>query len=157
MNEFYSVKEVAKMLSVNIETVRRWIRRNELRADEIGGNIGYRITSEQLNDFLKIHKKWEGSVNLISDMKDLNMAKRELSLSDISKMGFGETLKSLFASNDEENYKSKRMEIITRKNELIQNKQKLISTINMLKDQLLQTEAQILELDYIEETLDKEE
>lgn len=157
MNEFYSVKEIATMLSVNIETVRRWIRRNELRADDIGGNVGYRVTSEQLNDFLKIHKKWERSMNLLSDSKNLSKAKRDLNLSDLTKMGFGETLKNLFASNDEENLKWKKIEIITRKNELIQNKNKLLSTINMLEDQLLQTETQILELTYLEEAWGKEE
>ena len=128
LNEFYNVKEVAKMLSVNTETVRRWIRRGELAADDFGGNVGYRITLAQLENFLKNHKKWEYRVE---EKDSRNRHKRDLTLEDISEMGFSETLTYLLASNEDAHTKRKKVEIISQKNKLIENRNQIIRTINI--------------------------
>lgn len=49
----YSVEDVAKELDVHPDTVRRWIRRGELQAIDLGGSAGYRITREALDRFLQ--------------------------------------------------------------------------------------------------------
>lgn len=48
----YSVYQVADQLGVNAETVRRWIRKEELAALLFPGTIGYRVRSSALQDFL---------------------------------------------------------------------------------------------------------
>jgi len=49
----YTVEEIAQELGVHPDTVRRWIRRGELDAIDLGGSAGYRISQEALNRFLK--------------------------------------------------------------------------------------------------------
>jgi len=48
----YSVKDVASALSMNEETVRRWIRDDKLKAENIGGRVGYRISEDNLKKFI---------------------------------------------------------------------------------------------------------
>lgn len=49
-----TVRDVAEMLRVHEETVRRWIRRGELTALDLGGpRAGYRIRPSDLDDFIK--------------------------------------------------------------------------------------------------------
>ena len=52
--EYYTTAEVADMLKVNIETVRRWIRNNELGYIDIGR--GYRISKVDLDKFIEARK-----------------------------------------------------------------------------------------------------
>lgn len=54
--EYYSVKEIAELLSVNDETVRRWIRDEKLEAERGSGRQGSKITSEALTKFLGENK-----------------------------------------------------------------------------------------------------
>lgn len=54
--EYYSVKDIADLLSVNEETVRRWIRDNKLDAERGSGRQGSKITSEALIKFLDENK-----------------------------------------------------------------------------------------------------
>ena len=54
--EYYSVKEIAELLSVNEETVRRWIRDEKLEAERGSGRQGSKVTSEALRKFLVENK-----------------------------------------------------------------------------------------------------
>ncbi|WP_346914261.1 helix-turn-helix domain-containing protein [Clostridium sp.] len=54
--EFYTVKEIAEMLSVNEETVRRWIRENKIDAERGAGRQGSKVSSESLKKFLDENK-----------------------------------------------------------------------------------------------------
>lgn len=54
--EYYSVKEIAELLSVNEETVRRWIRDEKLDAERGSGRQGSKVTSEALVKFLEENK-----------------------------------------------------------------------------------------------------
>jgi len=54
--EFYTVKEIAELLLVNDETVRRWIRDNKLSAERGSGRQGSKVLSSSLRDFLYNNK-----------------------------------------------------------------------------------------------------
>lgn len=54
--EFYTVKQIANMFSVNEETVRRWIRDNKLNAERGVGRQGSKVSTEALNIFLDENK-----------------------------------------------------------------------------------------------------
>lgn len=49
----YTVKEIAEMLQVNPETVRRWIRDKKLVAQKTSNKGGNRILESELRAFLK--------------------------------------------------------------------------------------------------------
>jgi excisionase family DNA binding protein len=55
-NKWLSVEQVAARLDINVETVRRWIRRGELPAMKVGGRTGYRIEERDLQEFIKKKK-----------------------------------------------------------------------------------------------------
>jgi len=50
---FYTVEDVAKMLTVHPETVRNWIKSGQLRAIKLGGPAGYRISPAAYEQFLR--------------------------------------------------------------------------------------------------------
>ncbi len=53
----YAVKEIASLLSVSDETVRRWIRDNKLVADRSAGTQGNKVKEEHLKNFLKSNQR----------------------------------------------------------------------------------------------------
>ena len=53
-DRFYSPAEVAEYLSVNVQTVRRWIHASDLGAYRIGRF--WRVSREQMEEFLKAHE-----------------------------------------------------------------------------------------------------
>lgn len=54
---FYFVEDVANMLDVNQETVRRWIRSGALNAKMYSKKGGYRILASDLREFATHHSK----------------------------------------------------------------------------------------------------
>ena len=48
----YSVKQIAKMLNKNPETVRRWIREGKLQAVQVSRKGGNSVSEEALKKFL---------------------------------------------------------------------------------------------------------
>ncbi len=59
MNEpIYTVEEVASKLRVAVRTVRKWIRKGDLVAMDIGRE--YRIRESSLQDFIRRREKREG-------------------------------------------------------------------------------------------------
>jgi excisionase family DNA binding protein len=49
----FTVEEVASRLGVHPETVRKWIKNGQLRATNLGGRAGYRISKSALDQFLR--------------------------------------------------------------------------------------------------------
>jgi excisionase family DNA binding protein len=49
----YTVEEIAGLLHVHPETVRKWIKNGDLKAIRLGGPAGYRITQTAYDDFLR--------------------------------------------------------------------------------------------------------
>lgn len=45
----YTIPEVAEMLSVSVESVRRFLKRGTLKGSKIGGQ--WRVTDEQIKEF----------------------------------------------------------------------------------------------------------
>lgn len=54
--ELYTVRDIAKMLSVNEETVRRWIREGKLDAERGNGRQGSKVSDMALKEFLEENK-----------------------------------------------------------------------------------------------------
>jgi excisionase family DNA binding protein len=54
MDNFYTVKEVAQILKVNVHTVYRWIKSGKLQAINFGDAV--RISETELNKFIDKHK-----------------------------------------------------------------------------------------------------
>lgn len=54
--EYYSVKEISELLSVNEETVRRWIRKEKIEAERGTGRQGNKVSSTALKAFLENNK-----------------------------------------------------------------------------------------------------
>lgn len=52
--EYLTTADVAETLKVNVETVRRWIRDNEISYVDIGK--GYRISEDDLDQFIEKRK-----------------------------------------------------------------------------------------------------
>ena len=52
-SEWLTVHDVAGLLHVGEETVRRWIRMGKMEAKFFGGRTGYRITRTDLDSFLR--------------------------------------------------------------------------------------------------------
>ena len=51
--EWLTVEQVAQLLQVNAETVRRWIRNGDLPVLDVGGpRTGYRIRRDALDAFM---------------------------------------------------------------------------------------------------------
>lgn len=54
----YSVMEIAKLLNVNEETVRRWIRFDGLKATQMSKKTGYVIDESDLFEFIQTKPKY---------------------------------------------------------------------------------------------------
>lgn len=53
---YFTVKEIAELLSVSEETVRRWIREGKLDAERGAGRQGSKVDEKALKDFLEKNK-----------------------------------------------------------------------------------------------------
>jgi excisionase family DNA binding protein len=51
--KWLTVSDIAETLSVDVETVRRWLRRKQLRGAFLGRRAGYRVRETDLNKFLE--------------------------------------------------------------------------------------------------------
>lgn len=61
----YSVKEISKMLKINPETVRRWIRDGKLEADISSKKEGHVIYKSKLEEFINSTPKYAGLVGTL--------------------------------------------------------------------------------------------
>lgn len=62
----YSVKEIADMLSVDQETVRRWIRDKKLKADTPSRKEGSQVKEEDLYKYLSSTAKYAGKAAVMA-------------------------------------------------------------------------------------------
>ena len=58
----YNIMETAKLLNVNEETVRRWIRTNELKATLTSKKSGYVIDQLDLFEFIRAKPKYKQTI-----------------------------------------------------------------------------------------------
>ena len=52
--QVYNLKEVVKLLGLNIQTIRQYIKEGKLKASKIGTH--YIVTDEAIKDFLKANE-----------------------------------------------------------------------------------------------------
>lgn len=156
---FFNVKDVATILSISEETVRRWIRRGELKADILGGRAGYRINPKELESFIVNYKGW---TTLLGDKQDMytHLQKqpeidRSPALGKVSEMGLGEVMKTLLDQNQED-IKEMKVEIFQKKYELNQKKAVLIDQIRGLESKLLEVEEALGIIIDLEDELSEE-
>lgn len=53
MDEWLTVQEVANLLKVNPETVKRWLRAGALRGSYLSDRAGWRIRREEIERFMR--------------------------------------------------------------------------------------------------------
>jgi excisionase family DNA binding protein len=53
--ELLTVRDVAARLRVSAETVREWLRADELRGYNLGGRTGWRIPASEIDQLLRRH------------------------------------------------------------------------------------------------------
>ncbi len=51
-NKYYTAEEVAEMLKITTESVRRWVRDGKLKSVKLSGRF-IRISQEDLDEFVK--------------------------------------------------------------------------------------------------------
>ncbi len=51
--EYFTVREVADRLKVHPQTLKDWLRSGELEGVNFGGRTGWRVTDQQLRDFVE--------------------------------------------------------------------------------------------------------
>lgn len=55
---FYTIAAIALALGINQETIRRWIRKGELEAEQDSRKGGNKISEESIKKFLSSHPKY---------------------------------------------------------------------------------------------------
>lgn len=50
---WFTVAEIAALMKVHDETVRRWLKSGRLRGQNYGGKMGWRVKESDLNAFLE--------------------------------------------------------------------------------------------------------
>ncbi len=53
MDEWLTTAEVAKVLKVNPETVKRWLRGGEMRGSLLSDRAGWRVAREEVARFMR--------------------------------------------------------------------------------------------------------
>ena len=61
---YYTVKEIAEMLHINQETVRRWIRDGKLQAERGVGRQGSKVEESVLKEFLEKNKNFSTATSI---------------------------------------------------------------------------------------------
>ncbi len=51
--EYFTVRDVAMKLQVHPQTVKDWLRAGELEGVNFGGRSGWRVTDQQLREFVE--------------------------------------------------------------------------------------------------------
>lgn len=157
--EYYSVKEIAELLSVNEETVRRWIRVEKLEAERGSGRQGSKVTSEALTKFLEENK---GSMtSLAATTLGLNASK--VAGAAILGTAFGGPLTAVgiiagaFAiiKSKDKDKRTKRLELMEKKIELNNIAVGLKNEIAVKQNELENIEKQLMDLKEITSELDK--
>lgn len=70
-SEMYTVSQVAYLLAVNEETVRRWVRKGELKGVKESKKKGIRIDPKDLGEFLYTNHKYSKYIGVVrSDINE---------------------------------------------------------------------------------------
>lgn len=72
----YNVTEIARLLDVNEETVRRWIRSNDLKATQSSKKAGNVVDEADLFDFVEARPKYRKVMRLLEPRIDDTYSKQ---------------------------------------------------------------------------------
>lgn len=86
----YTVAEIANLLNIDKETIRRWIRSNKLKASQASRKIGNVVEEEDLYEFLQTMPKYRKIICLTEHTFDNDAYTKKLN----------EILKSLIKERD---------------------------------------------------------
>lgn len=98
---YLNVNEASKILNVNEETIRRWIRDGKLSAEKHGGRIGYRIDKNVLNKFISQNKIWQISSDNSINITNSNKNNKSTSIdSEFNKTSYTTNINSSYINED---------------------------------------------------------
>lgn len=98
---YLNVNEASKILNVNEETIRRWIRDGKLSAEKHGGRIGYRIDKNVLNKFISQNKIWQISSDSSINITNSNKNNKSTSIdSEFNKTSYTTNINSSYINED---------------------------------------------------------
>ena len=66
-----TTSEVAAILNVHINTIRRWSNQGSLKAYQLGPRGDRRFRKEDIDEFLAIHRNHNGSNDMLIDSEEL--------------------------------------------------------------------------------------
>lgn len=138
----YTVKQVAEILNINTETVRRWIRDGKLEANQMSKKTGNVIMEGSLNAFLRTTPKYANKTALLVGgvvvagglLADTLLKIKEVNNSSIDT----EYLKN-FISNEIIMYQKSiqnKKELIKQTNKEISDNQAIINSLEELLNQI---------------------
>lgn len=165
--KFYTVKEVAEILSVNEETVRRWIREGKLIAQRGSGRQGSKISEDSLKLLLDDNKGLiTGAAvstlgvgvagSLVGTVAGSTLGViGGIITPAISSILLGTGLLNKYKSNNT-NGKILKLEFMEREFELEKRKAELLVQISRLQNEVKLIESQIGKIDLLIEEIDKE-
>ena len=50
---WFTTRQIAELMQVDEQTIRRWLRANRLHGRNFGGKVGWRVRESELNRFLE--------------------------------------------------------------------------------------------------------
>ena len=149
---YLTIKDVAAMMNVSEETVRRWIRDGKLAAEDMGGRLGYRILQEDFEKFSKLRN----ATSAASCIAGASVATQVgagvgaifggpvgLAVGGVLGGIVGKTFMTLTTGNKDEQKKildENRLKLEARKYEIEQTKIELEAKIKLLDSELLAIE-----------------
>lgn len=61
MDEWLTTNEVAELLKVNPETVKRWLRNKEMRGSLLSDRAGWRVSRDEVERFMRSRANMPGT------------------------------------------------------------------------------------------------
>ena len=149
---YLTIKDVANMMKVSEETVRRWIRDGKLAAEDMGGRLGYRILQEDFEKFSNLRNATSAgsciagasvATQVGAGMGAIFGGPVGLAVGGVLGGIVGKTFMTLTTGNKDEQKKildENRLKLEARKYEIEQTKIELDAKIKLLDSELLAIE-----------------
>lgn len=157
--EFYTVKEIAQMLSVNDETVRRWIRDGRLQAERGSGRQGSKVNDVSLKVFLEENKGLTTAVSAAAlgiGSIGTSIASVTTPLGIVSAIGgalFGTNMLKML-KDEQQDKKEMKLELMEKEFELEKKRSQLKLEIARLQGELELLESKIEKIKVISKDID---
>lgn len=154
--ELYTVRDIAKMLSVNEETVRRWIREGKLDAERGNGRQGSKVSDTALKRFLQDNKglMTSSSVSTLGMLDKVGGIESAIAMPILGSFVGSNLIKKMKSKNqDKQNVK---IELMEEEYKLEQEKAQLNIEIYRLQSEVELIDSKIKKIRGVIEDIDKE-